>query len=480
MALLTLSFRAPTGPVSPHARRWGTFGLLLGTFLGAMETTVIAPAMPVIVQNLGGQALYILPFAVYLLASTVATPLWGRLADTYGCQRLYLSGVAIFLAASLACSLAQDMAWLIAARFVQGLGAGVIAPLTSTLIGKLYSQKERPKVQGVVSAIWGIASLAGPPLGGWLVDYASWRIVFIICLPFGVVGWLLAAIYLRDETEGRRFEIDWLGGALFIGGCSLAVWGLELRHAWQIIWGASIVALALLIEVRHPAPLLPLASLRNKTARSCIAGNFFGGAAYWGSLGYIPLLVQGVARRSAMETGIVLIPMLMGFTIASFVSSRIVQRVTPGRLAPVGLSVMALAFFGLALAVNAPIRVQAAVGLFTGLGMGTSMLALLLTTQHAVPRRELGSAMSAVVFSRTMGGTIDSATASLFLSPAMIAGGGAALGIGVRNALLLSGASAALGWFFTRNLGREEEAISRASAKDNAPSPDPEILAVPE
>ncbi|MCD0159012.1 MFS transporter, partial [Deinococcus sp. 6GRE01] len=176
--------------ISPQVRQLATVGLVVGVFLAALEASVVATAMPSVIADLGGESLYALPFAVYLLTSTVSSPLWGRASDIVGRRRLYLWGVVIFLIGSALCGLSTSMTTLILARAVQGLGAGALLPLTLTMIGELYTLAERTRVQSFISGVWGVSGLLGPLLGGWLTESLSWRWTFYASLPFGVAALL--------------------------------------------------------------------------------------------------------------------------------------------------------------------------------------------------------------------------------------------------------------------------------------------------
>ncbi|MEZ0321401.1 MAG: MFS transporter [Thermus sp.] len=203
-----------------------TLGLVLGLFLAALESSVVAPVMPTVVTELGGKELYALPFAVYLLLATVSGPFWGRASDLYGRRRLYLASVLLFLLGSALSGAARSMAWLVLARTLQGLGAGGVQPLTFTLAGELYPMRERAKVQGFFSGVWGISGLLGPTLGGLIATYASWRWVFYLNLPFGLMAVYLVAGAYRDGSRARGRLA--LGPALaFAAASGLAILGLE-------------------------------------------------------------------------------------------------------------------------------------------------------------------------------------------------------------------------------------------------------------
>ncbi|MFC4454845.1 MDR family MFS transporter [Deinococcus sonorensis] len=454
---------SPSAHVPQASRRLATAGLILGVFLAALESSVVATAMPSVIQDLGGQHLYALPFAVFLLTSTVSSPLWGRASDIVGRKRLYLAGVLIFLLGSALCGLSQSMTFLIGARALQGLGAGAVLPLTLTMIGEMYSMQERARVQALISGVWGVSGLVGPLVGGLIAEHLSWRWVFYVNLPFGIPAMLIVWRALRETVTPRPARIDWLGALLFMVGCGLLIWGLELSVWWQVGLGLAVLAAAVVVELRHPEPLLPVASLRQRLPRVSLLGNLLGGAAYFGVIAYLPLFAQGVNRGSATAGGVILTPMLLGWVLASIVGAQLMRRVSLSRLTIVGFAVLMLIFGLMALAAHAPLWVISVLGFFAGSGMGLSMLSLLLAVQQATPREELGAATSAVLFGRQLGGALGTALMGLLIGAAAIQNGGVALADGLQRAFLLGLALVAVGFLLTLTL-RGEPKPSRAEA----------------
>src|SRR5687768_12620602 len=232
-------------PISLSRRRAITAGLLLGMGLGALEATVVGTAMPTIIAGLGGLAHYSWVFSAYLLTSTATVPIWGRLSDLYGRRRIYLLGVVAFLVGSMLSGAATSMEMLIAARAVQGLGTGAIIPLSMTIVGELYSLAERARAQALFSGVWGVASVAGPLVGGYITDALSWRWVFYINLPFGLVA---AAVLMAAYPPKARIEavrVDWLGAALLFGGISALLIALG-GDIGALAWWVGLAAVVLL------------------------------------------------------------------------------------------------------------------------------------------------------------------------------------------------------------------------------------------
>ncbi|GGK32530.1 MFS transporter [Deinococcus malanensis] len=430
-------------PFTPQVRRLATAGLVVGVFLAALEASVVATAMPSVISDLGGERLYALPFAVYLLFSTVSSPLWGRGSDLVGRRRLYLLGVVIFLLGSALCGMSDSMVTLVAARAVQGLGAGGLLPLTLTMVGELYTLAERGRVQAVISGVWGVSGLLGPLLGGWLTETLSWRWTFYASLPFGVAALLLALRFLPETGQPRAARLDWAGAALFTLGSGLVVWGLEQRQWLLVVLGLVTLGAAITVERRHPDPLLPMRALRERLPRVAFAGNMLGGAAYFGVIAYLPLYAQGVSSGGATAAGAILTPMLVGWTLTAILTGRLVKSVPLVRIAQSGFVVLVVMFTALVFAVHAPLWVTSVLGFAVGTGMGFAMLSLLLAAQESSAREELGAVTSGVLFARQMGGALGVALMALLIGAEAIVAGGFELAEGLRRAYLLAGLLAA-------------------------------------
>lgn len=403
--------------LTPRRRRTITAGLLLGMALGALEATVVGTAMPSVVAHLGGLHRYSWVFSAYLLTSTASVPIWGRLSDLFGRRRIYLVGVALFLAGSAAAGASQSMFQLIAFRALQGLGAGALVPLAMTIIGELYSVRERPRVQALFSGMWGLASIAGPLLGGYLTDAISWRWVFYINLPFGALTAVVIGTAYPAHRIKRRITVDWTGAALLFAGVSCLLAGLSNVGAsagsgrWMTVaWIAAaggLLAVFALVERRASEPILPFSMFADPVVRWSLPIVFLLGMGMFGAIAFIPLFVQGAMGGSASEAGGVLTPLFLGWVLTSVAGAKLTPAVGYRRISSLGLGCMLGAFVGLAgLQIDTP-RVwllTAAFGL--GAGMGFSMLSLLLAVQHSVPRSQLGLATSLNQFARSVGAAI--------------------------------------------------------------------------
>ena len=397
-------------PVSLARRRAITAGLLLGISLAALEATVVGTAMPTVVATLGGLAHYSWVFSSYLLTSTATVPIWGRLSDLYGRRRMYLGGVVVFLLGSMLSGISQTMFQLIAARAVQGLGAGAIVPLSVTIVGELYALAERGRTQALFSGVWGIASIAGPLLGGYITDALSWRWVFYINLPFGVLSLTVIALSYPRRRETTRARVDWLGAALMFAGVSallLAVGGETGAGAAWLVASGVLLVLFTYVERRVVDPILPLELFgRPLIARTSVVAFLFG-AAMFGAIAFVPLYLQGVLGATATQAGQVLTPLFLGWVITSVISARLTVRMGYRPIAIAGGVLLTAGYLGLALFTPDTSRFVMLGACFTlGLGMGSSMLAVLLAVQHGVERARLGIATSLNQFSRSIGASV--------------------------------------------------------------------------
>ncbi len=458
---MTLSFAPPD-----RARTLAVAGLLLGITLAALESSVIATAMPTVIKDLGGSQLYALPFALYLLTSTVTSPLWGRASDLLGRKLLYLAGVLIFLLGSMLCGLASSMAFLIAARALQGVGAGALQTLTFTIVGEMFTLEQRARVQGFFSGVWGVAGLVGPLIGGLIVDQVSWRWVFYLNLPFGIPALLLVLKFLPSlRPEKKRVSIDWLGAALFTLGSGLLIWGLEFKLWLLVALSLAVLGGALWVETRHPSPLLPIQNLKATLPRVGVLGNLLAGAAYFGTISYLPLFAQGVGGHGATTAGVILTPMLLGWTMTSIVAARVLGRVGATRLTLWGFNTLVLAFVLLSALAHAPLWAISAAGFVAGSGMGFAMFTLLIAVQQASAKADLGAITSAILFSRQLGGAVGTALMGSLIGKAALASGGPALADGLQRAFLLALVLVALAWTLAQAL-RKEELVGQPTGAD--------------
>ncbi|MCB0155586.1 MAG: MFS transporter, partial [Anaerolineae bacterium] len=389
-----------------------TIGIMSGLFMASMEVTVVATAMPTIVSELGGLAIYSWVFTAYMLASTTTVPIYGKLADVYGRRPIYLAAMGLFLSGSLLSGWAQSMPQLIAFRTLQGLGAGGLIPLALTMVGDMFSAAQRAKMQGLFSGVWGVSSVIGPLLGGFLVDRISWPWVFYINLGPGAVAALLVWWAWQDEPrEGgaSRVAIDYAGAALLSLSVVLLLMGLfefGTLLGWGLLTLAAFAFVALAwVEWRASDPILPLPLFKDRLfSIACLQG-LLAGWALFGSIAFVPLFVQSVLGTSATEAGATITPLILGWVTASIIGGRLVLRFSYRALVIFGAVMLAGGTFLLS-QVGADATRLAIISYLTmmGVGMGLSIPIFLIIVQTSVPRRVLGSATSTLQFSRTIGG----------------------------------------------------------------------------
>jgi EmrB/QacA subfamily drug resistance transporter len=392
-------------------------GLMLGMLLAALDQTIVATALPTIVGDLGGLNHLSWVVTAYLVASTVTTPLYGKFSDIYGRKRTFQFAIVVFLFGSALAGLSQSMIELIAFRGLQGIGAGGLMVLAMTIIGDVVPPRQRGRYQGYMGAVFALASVIGPLLGGFFVDQLSWRWVFYVNLPIGAVALVVTSIVLDLPYTRMVHRIDYAGTALLVsavGSILLAVtWG-GTQYAWSspVVIGLAVVGAALLavfvaVERRAAEPVLPLYLFRNRVFAISTGTMFIVGLAMFGGIIYLPLFLQVVGRKSATAAGLLLLPLILGIVVTSISSGRVISRTGRYKAFPVvGMAVMAFGLY--LLSTMGPTTTEVTAGVYMtvlGLGLGMVMQVLVLTVQNAVDRRDLGTATGAATFLRSMGGS---------------------------------------------------------------------------
>jgi EmrB/QacA subfamily drug resistance transporter len=389
--------------------------LLLGMLLAALDQTIVSTALPTIVSELGGLDHLSWVVTAYMLAATAATPLWGKLGDQYGRKRLFQTAVVIFLVGSALCGTAQNMAELIAFRAVQGLGGGGLIVLSMAIVGDLVPPRERGRYQGLFGAVFGATSVLGPLLGGLFTEHLSWRWVFYVNLPVGVVALAVIATVLHIPRKATRHVIDYLGTLLIasVATCLVLVASLG-GTTWS--WGSpQITGLAVLgvvlavafvaVERRAAEPVLPLKLFRIRTFTLAAVISFVVGFAMFGAMTYLPTFLQVVQGVSPTMSGVHMLPMVLGLLLASTASGQIVSRTGRWKVFPIaGTGVTALGLLLLhQLDQYSPTLEMSAFFFVFGLGLGLVMQVLVLIVQNAVSYEDLGVATSGATFFRSIG-----------------------------------------------------------------------------
>jgi EmrB/QacA subfamily drug resistance transporter len=420
-------------------------GLMVTLLLAALDQTIVATALPRIVTDLGGITQYSWVFTAYMLTSTVTVPLYGKLGDVYGRKNLFLFAIVVFLLGSALCGAATDMTQLVVFRALQGVGAGGLFPLSLAVIGNIVPPRDRGRWQGLIGAVFAASSILGPAVGGFIVDNASWRWVFLVNLPVGGIALVVISITMPRRTPQTAHPIDWLGaGVLAAGVASLLlglVWGGK-DYPWTSghVVGALVLAAVLLVafaivERRAREPILPFDILRNPIVAGSIACMALVGMAMFGTISYVPLFVQGVIGTSATSSGVVLTPLMLGAVTTSLLTGQLVSRTGRYRWnAILGPIVLAIGMFLLwRMDVNTTNAQAARNMVIAGVGIGSMMQVFVLSVQNAVPRRHIGSATALTQFSRQMGATIGVTVMGAIVNHGLPAGLGGSEGIGIHR-----------------------------------------------
>jgi EmrB/QacA subfamily drug resistance transporter len=393
-------------------------GLMVTLLLAALDQTIVATALPRVVSDLGGITQYSWVFTAYMLGSTVTVPLYGKLGDVHGRKPLFIVAIVVFLVGSALCGLAQNMWELVVFRAVQGIGAGGLFPLTLAMVGMIIPPRDRGRYQGLIGSVFAAASIIGPLVGGFIVDNASWRWIFFVNLPVGIVALVVIVVTMPRRPYKQEHSIDWLGAALLAAGTTALLLGLVWGgrdYPWGSgeVVGALAAAAALLVAFAFverwvPEPILPFDLLRNRTVSASVACMALVGAAMFGTISFVPLFVQGVIGTSATSSGVVLTPLLLGAVTTSFVSGQLVSRT--GRYRPntlIGPLLLCAAELLLwRMDVNTTNREAARYMVIAGVGLGMMMQIFVLSVQNSVPRRAMGTATALTQFSRSIGATL--------------------------------------------------------------------------
>lgn len=398
-------------------------GLMLTLLLAALDQTIVGTAMPRVIADLRGFEHYAWVTTAYLLTSTAVVPIVGKLTDLYGRKRFLLWGVAVFLGASMLCGLAQDMTQLIVFRGIQGLGGGVLMATVFAAVSALFPPRERARYQGLFGAIFGLASIIGPLIGGYLTDYLSWRWVFYVNLPVGLIALVILWWSFPEvrEQRGGRPRIDFAGSFTLVAGVVPLLLALSWgggEYPWTspqivglLVFSGAMVVLFLLIETRAPEPIIPLRLFRINAIAISSFGLATMAAAMFGTILFIPLFLQGVVGSTAAESGSVLAPMMIAMVVMSTAAGQLIARTGRTKVFGVaGLAISATGFYLLsAMGPDADYGTVMRNMIIIGIGLGPSMPTFTLAAQNAVPFSELGVVTSVTQFARSMGGTLGAA-----------------------------------------------------------------------
>ncbi|WP_257349044.1 MDR family MFS transporter [Pseudalkalibacillus decolorationis] len=391
--------------------------VILAMFMAAIEGTIISTAMPSIVADLGGFKLYSWVFSSYLLMQAVTILIYGKLSDLFGRKPVFTFGVGMFLIGSLLCGLAETMELLIIFRLIQGLGAGAVMPIATTIVGDMYTMEERAKIQGYLASVWGISAVVGPALGGFIVLYWDWSWVFWLNLPLGVLAIVGTYLFLHEDIEKKKPQIDYIGALLiFLAVSSLMValiqGGVTLPwDSWQILLLLStcVVSFILFIwqEKRAAEPTMPLHIWNNRLITLANLASLTTGAILFGISSFLPAYVQGVMEESPLVAGFTLTTMSIGWPIASTLAGRLIIKVGFRTVALGGGIALVLGslFFVTLDPTKGPI--WAGIGSFIiGIGMGLSTTTFIVAIQSSVDWKTRGIATASNMFMRILGSAV--------------------------------------------------------------------------
>ncbi|MCG7297932.1 MFS transporter [Brevibacterium sp. ACRRH] len=407
-------------------------GLMLGMFVAAISQTIVGPALPRIVAELGGMEHYSWIATAAMLMSAVTVPVVGKLSDMYGRKIFYIGGLVVFMLGATLAGMATNFWFLVFARALQGAGMGTLMPLSQTIIGDIIPPRQRGKYQGFMGATFGIASVAGPLLGGWVTDTLGWRYLFYLALPIGVVALVFLAKFMRLPKHETSGGLDYLGiitltPGLVVGLLAISWGGNTYEWSSPVILGMGAVSVVMLaafvwVETRVANPLIPLRMLRSSTVSLSILASFFIAVAMFGAIIYIPVYAQGVLSVSATQSGAILIPLNVAMIVTSILMGVVITKTGNYKVILIVGSLMLLGGYVLLsmLTWQSNLWDLTLAMTIVGMGLGMCMQTYTLVVQNAVDRTELGVATAAVQFFRNVGSTIGIAVLGSIMSAAMV------------------------------------------------------------
>jgi EmrB/QacA subfamily drug resistance transporter len=417
-------------PSVPLARRpFILAACMAATFMAAIEATIVATAMPSIAASLGGFGLFAWAFSAYMLAQAATIPIYGRLADIYGRRRLFYIGAGLFLLGSTLCGLSQTMLQLVLFRAIQGLGAGGVQPIANTIVGDIYRPVERARVQGLLSGVFGIAAVIGPSLGAVIVQFGDWPLVFWMNLPIGAASIAMIAMFLPEQVQSRRHQVDYLGSLLIMlavtAAMLLAMQGATMSGGTAAAIAAIILlaGTALMLHERRAAePMLPLELWRNRTIVSSNVGSLVTGTLMMGVIAFLPTYVQGVMCSGPDTSAGILAAMMVVWVLGSTMAGLYLPRASYRLVATLGALMLiagAATLIGLT-----PLRGAAWAGIgamLVGAGMGFCNTTFMISVQTSVAWRQRGAATSSSMFFRFLGQALGAALFAAVVNASLFA-----------------------------------------------------------
>lgn len=407
-------------------------GVMLSVLLSSLDSTIVGTSMPKIINELHGIEHYTWPFTAYMLCSTITIPIFGKLADIYGRKPIWFIGATVFLAATALCGLSQTMLQLILFRGLQGFGGGILMSNSFAIVGAMFSPAERGKYMGLVTGVFGLSSVIGPAVGGYITDNLNWRWVFYVNIPVGILAMIVMFFALPNVIDKSvKKVVDYLGALMLILGLVpmlLAFTWAGKQYAWtsveiigMLVFSVIMFIIFGFVECKAVEPIIPPSLFKNSTFNISTSAAFLTNAAMFGTVTFIPLFVQGVIGASATNSGMVTTPMTLGLVIASIISGQIISKT--GKYKVLGLIGFAISVVGMFLmALMGTITTNSQIVrnmIILGSGLGLTMPIFNLTVQNEFPVNKLSTVTSAVQFFRNIGGTISSAVLGTVMSNAM-------------------------------------------------------------
>ncbi|WML56951.1 MDR family MFS transporter [Neobacillus sp. PS2-9] len=394
--------------------------VMLAMFMGAIEATIVSTAMPAIVADLGGFTLYSWVFSAYLLMNSITVLIYGKLSDLFGRKPILTFGIIIFLLGSILCGFATSMKTLIIFRLIQGFGAGAVMPIATTIVGDIYTAEERAKIQGYLSSVWGISAITGPAVGGLLVQYVSWHYVFWINIPLGILSLIGLWMYLHENVEKKKHDIDYIGAVLLTVTISSLMFVLVEAGShwawgsWQIVSLLVLSVLALIAfvfqESRAIEPVMPFSIWKERSIFIANITSLTTGIMLIGISSFLPTFVQGVMEQTPIVAGFTLTTMSIGWPIASTLAGRMLISIGYRKTSIIGGVFLILGSFVFITMSSSSGPIWAAVGsFFVGVGMGLTSTAFIVSIQSTVSWQQRGIATAANMFMRNLGNTIGAA-----------------------------------------------------------------------
>lgn len=393
-------------------------GLLLGIFVAALDQTIVSTAMPTVVRELGGFESFVWVFSAYMIASVVATPIFGKLSDIYGRKLFFVLGLVVFLIGSMLCGISTSMTQLIIFRAIQGIGAGALMPITFAIIFDIFPPEKRGKMNGLFGAVFGLSSVFGPLLGAFFTDYIDWRWVFYINLPIGIVSLVLIYTAYHEHLNKKKQQIDWVGISFFIIAILCLMFAIEFGGSNTYEWlsmpiiGLFAIFVVFLIafiwvELKVNNPMIELSLFKNKVFTASQMISLLYGAIMVAGATFIPLFIQGVYGESASAAGQTLTPMMLGVVVSSMLGGMFINKTSYRTIMIVSTLILISSMLLLSSMTLDTARWTVTVYMvFVGLGIGMNFSVLNVSTLHGVGNEHKGAAVSLIAFSRTIGSAI--------------------------------------------------------------------------